>query len=512
VLELFFDGQAQTVARWPNQGFVRTGKVVDAGSRDAQRGPTFEYAGDRPARWTQAREAWLMGYWRYLWAEATLGLAAVDPQNRRLTAAHFYSYGGGIQADMPYYVFNLLEEIDAPGEWFLDRTSGVLYFWPPRDPARATVELSMLPGPMIQMDGASHVTLEGLLLELGRAQGVIIKGGTNCLLVGCTLRKLGGDGVTLDGGERHGLLGCDLYHLGRGGARVNGGDRRTLRPGRHFIENCHIYDFSRVDRTYTPAVWMDGVGHRIAHNSFHHSPGHAIRLEGNDHLLEFNDIHHVVLETDDQGGLDMHYNPTYRGNVLRHNFWHDIGSGGVPCGQAGVRLDDAICGVLIYGNVFHRCSHALFGGVQIHGGKENVLDNNLFVDCDYAVSFSPWGANRWKTFLGEAARSGRLITNELYFGRYPALTRLGENADVNSVWRNLVVNCGGLLTRDRGIQDVMDNLLVGGDPGFVDAARLNFALKPDARVFAQFGFRPIPFEEIGLYESEHRASPPRPAR
>jgi tetratricopeptide (TPR) repeat protein len=508
VLELFFDGQAQPVARWPNEGFVRTGKLVDAGSRDPQRGATFEYAEDRPARWTQAREAWLMGYWRYLWAEATLGLASVDPQNRRLTAAHFYSYGGGIQADMPYYVFNLLEEIDMSGEWFLDRSSGLLYFWPPGDPAQASVELSMLAGPMIQMDSVSHVTVDGLLLELGRAQGVVLNGGTNCLLVGCTVRKLGGDGVMVNGGARHGLLGCDLYHLGRGGARVNGGDRRTLRPGGHFIENCHIYDFSRVDRTYTPAVWMDGVSNRIAHNSFHHSPGHALRLEGNDHLIEFNDIHDVVLETDDQGGLDMHYNPTYRGNVIRYNAWRDIGSGDVPCGQAGVRLDDAICEVLIYGNVFHRCSHVLFGGVQIHGGKENIVDNNLFVDCDYAVSFSPWGTTRWKSFLAEASRSGRLITNELYFARYPSLARLGENADVNSIWRNLVVDCGGLLTRDRGIQDLMDNLIVSGDPGFVDAAQQNFALKATARVLAQFGFRPIPFEHIGLYASEHRASAP----
>jgi hypothetical protein len=508
VVELFFNGKAMQLARWPNQGFVRTGKVIDAGSTSARRGPTFEYGGDRPARWSQAPDAWLMGYWRYLWAEATLGLAAIDTQARRIVTAHPYTYGGGIQADMPYYVFNLLEEIDTPGEWYLDRSRGELYFWPPSDLSRATVELSMLAGPMVQLTGASHITLDGLLFELGRAQGVVITGGTNCLLAGCTLRKLGGDGVTIDGGAHHGVLGCDLYELGRGGTRVSGGDRKTLAPGGHFVENCHVHDFSRVDRTYTPAVWMDGVGNRIAHNSFHDSPGHAIRLEGNDHLIEFNDLHHVVLETDDQGGLDMHYNPSYRGNVLRYNFWHDIGSGGVPCGQAGVRLDDAICGMLIYGNVFHRCSHGLFGGVQIHGGKENIVENNLFVDCDYAVSFSGWGANRWKSFLGEAARSGRVFTNELYLARYPQLARLGDNADVNFLWRNLVVNCGGFLTRDRGIQDVMDNLIASADPGFVDAARQNFTLKNDARVFTQSGFRPIPFGEIGLYQSGHRASWP----
>jgi len=508
ILELFFNGQAMPVARWPNEGFVRTGKIIDSGSATARRGPVFEYQGDRPARWTQANQAWLLGYWRYLWAEATLGLAGVDVQNRRLIAAHPYSYGGGIQADMPYYVFNLLEEIDMPGEWFLDRDTGQLYFWPPRDPTRAVIEVSMLEGPLVQLSGVAEVTFEGLVLELGRSSGVVISGGSNCLLVACTVRKLGGDAVLIEGGTHHGLLGCDLYELGRGGARISGGDRATLSPGRHFMENCHVHHFSRVDRTYTPAVWLDGVGHRIAHNAFHHSPGHALRIEGNEHLIEFNDVHHVVLETDDQGGLDMHYNPTYRGNIIRYNFWHEIGSGNVPCGQAGVRLDDAICGVLIYGNIFYRCSHGLFGAVQIHGGKENILDNNLFVDCQYAVSFSPWGANRWRSFLAEAGRNQRVITNALYLARYPALAHLADNADVNSLWRNLVVNCGSVMTRDRGQQDLLDNWVVQADPGFVNPARGNFALRPNSRVWAQIGFRPIPVAEIGPYSSPHRATWP----
>ena len=91
----------------------------------------------------------------------------------------------------------------------------------------------------------------------------------------------------------------------------------------------------------------------------------------------------------------MFYDPGYRGNVFRYNFWHHIGSG-LSCGQAGIRLDDIICGVLIYGNVFYRCSHGGFGGVQMNGGRDNIVDNNLFVDCKYAVSFSPWPRERWQ--------------------------------------------------------------------------------------------------------------------
>ncbi|MCR4411170.1 MAG: hypothetical protein NUV77_01955, partial [Thermoguttaceae bacterium] len=113
VLELFFDGRPMPVARWPNDGFVRVGKVIEAGGKPGT-AAVFEYEGDRPGRWTQARQAWLFGYWHYLWADGTLGIASIDPQNRRIKTAEPYTYGDGILSGMPYYVFNLLEEIDAP--------------------------------------------------------------------------------------------------------------------------------------------------------------------------------------------------------------------------------------------------------------------------------------------------------------------------------------------------------------------------------------------------------------
>jgi len=134
-------------------------------------------------------------------------------------------------------------------------------------------------------------------------------------------------------------------------------------------------------------VLVDGVGSRISHNLMHDVRSSAIRLGGNDHMVEFNEVHHVVWESDDQGGVDMFGNATYRGNVFRFNYWHHVGGepgdgesgdGEAPdCGRAGVRLDDAISGVVVYGNVFHRCSAGRlgFGAVQIHGGKDNHVDN-----------------------------------------------------------------------------------------------------------------------------------------
>jgi thioredoxin-like negative regulator of GroEL len=502
IMELFFDGKPMQPARWPNEGFVQTGKVTDPKS-------TFEYQGDRPKRWGQARDVWMYGYWYWLWADAALGVDSIDTNTRRLKAKFTPNYG--IREGQPYFYYNLLEEIDVPGEWYLDRAAGILYFYPPADPAKATVQLSLLDAPLVQMDGVSQVTLLGLAFELGRGTGIEINGGDHCLVAGCTVRKLGGDAVILNGGTNHGVLGCDLHTLGRGGTRVAGGDRKTLTPGGHFVENCHVYDFSRLDRTYTPAVHMDGCGNRIAHNLFHHTPCHAMRIEGNDHVIEFNEVHHVVLESDDQGGVDMFYNPGYRGNLIRYNYWHDIKSA-VPLGQAAIRLDDAICGTLIYGNVFARCSNGLFGAVQIHGGKDNWVDNNLFLDCRYGISFSGWGPDRWKATLARPEIVKKLseevdITKPPYSTRYPELARLGEGEGINNVWRSVVYNCGEFLTRDRGLQDLMDNYVTSQDPGFADALKGDFRLRDDSPVYDRIGFRTIPFEEIGLYEDEYRASP-----
>jgi hypothetical protein len=504
VTELFFDGKAMQLARWPNSGFLTTGKVT-AGDK-----PAFEYDGDRPAQWKEPGKAWVFGYWAWDWAADTVAVSSIDPAAHTVTLAQGTSYG--IQPGHRYFFLNVLEELDQPGEWYLDREKEIAYLYPASDPAKADVRLSILEAPMVQMDEVSNVTLQGLTFETSRGDGVVINGGDHCLVAGCTIRDIAGTAVILNGGTGHGVLGCDLYTLGRGGTRVIGGDRKTLTPGGHFVENCDIRDFSRLVRTYAPAVFMDGCGNRIVHNLMHDSPGHAMRIEGNDHVIEYNDVHDVVYESDDQGGLDIWFNPSYRGLIMRYNYWHHIGSG-IPGGQAGIRLDDAISGVHIYGNVFYKCSSAQFGGIQIHGGKENVVENNIFVGCKAAISLSEWGEDRWRQFCAspEVIKATTVdvdITKPPYSTRYPDLAHLTENHGRNLIWRNLAFDCGQFLMRDPGVLDVMDNVVTAQDPGFVDAAHGDFRMKPGAAIYDRFGFEPVPFDEIGLYKVRLRATLP----
>ncbi|MCC6232900.1 MAG: right-handed parallel beta-helix repeat-containing protein [Verrucomicrobiales bacterium] len=513
-MELYVDSEPMTLARWPNEGFVMTGDVpgpLTLPAWDRKPGSPegrFRYEGDRPARWVGEPDAWLYGYWFWSWADSYEKIARIDTAAREIHLEkpwHTYGY----RKDQRYFALNLLSELDRPGEWYLDRASRRLLLYPDRDLTSALVELSGVASPLLDVEGASHLRLRGLLWEGGAGDGVLIRGGTDIQIEGCTIRKMSGTGIEIQGGHRHGVNSCDLHTLGRGGIALGGGDRRTLEPSGHRVENCHIHHLSRIDHTYTPGLWLDGVGHQVRNCLIHDVASSALRVEGNDHLIELNEAHRVVLESDDQGAVDMFGNPTYRGNVYRHNYWHHLGNwrseGDASHTQrAGIRLDDAICGTLVQGNIFQRCTTGKthFGGVQIHGGKENLVEGNLFLDCGAAVSFTPWGDKRWREFVAPAL-DAPAVDRRLYLDRYPALRRLAEDHDTNQVRNNLTVRCGALALRAPGSVRSEANRELPESTAFREG--------PDGRLVwsaaeaREHGVEAIPFARIGVLENAWRS-------
>ena len=521
-LELMFNGQPQTVARWPNRGFVEARSLEDPGSPANCRPAVLGYSDPRHERWTQAADPWLFGYFRYLWADTALPLGTIDTEARTLTTGAPYAYGGerGMSTDQGiiYYAFNLLEEIDEPGEYYLDRATGILYFYPPSDPNAATVEVGMLPTPMVTMAGVSDVRLEGLTLDLGRDSGAVLRDCQHCLICGCTVSRMAANGILIHGGQANGILSCDIHTIGRRATEVIGGDRETLTPGRHFVENCRIHAFGRIDRTYTPAIQLEGVGLRVAHNLMYDCPSSTMRIEGNDHLIEYNEVHSAVQESDDQGGMELYMNTTYRGVVFRYNKFHDLGKTGAETavhGQAAIRLDDAISGLHLYGNLFIRCANGNFGAVQMNSGRDNVIENNLFVDCRQAISGGWHRGNAVWQWLRDGETPDDFFFSELYTTRYPQLVGLLDEPGINHVWRNVFYQCGATATGNAEFLDLRDNGEYGSeDPGFVDAAGGDYRLRADAPVLTT-GFAPVPVEHMGLYADDLRPTWPvdvRPAR
>ncbi|MCX7045411.1 MAG: right-handed parallel beta-helix repeat-containing protein [Candidatus Sumerlaeota bacterium] len=510
-VELYVDGEPQTLARWPNDGFVKAGKLIEPGDKTKNAPSVFEYLDDRHARWVAAEDVWLFGYWHYLWADATLKIGKIDTSSKRIISAAPYWYGNqGMNAvqGIKYYAFNLLEELDRPGEWYLDRGKGLLYLWPTGDPQRQTIEIGLLASPFLTAANVSHIRMEGIVFDLGRLDGIRITDGDSIQLAGCVVRRVAGTGVAISGGVRHTLLGCDIHHIGRAATTLKGGNRTTLERADFLIENCHLHHFGRIDRTYTPAIQAEGAGMRFAHNLMNECPSSAIRADGNDMLFEYNETHSVVRESDDQGGMETFGNPSFRGMVFRYNRYENIGAAGAMVhGQAAIRFDDAISGMLVYGNIFIRSANGNFGAIQINSGRDNVMDNNIFVDCKQGIS---GGWNKGNKVWSDAERGVRpdIIRSSLYLQRYPEMARMLDGNGRNFAWRMALIDCGTPITRKGGFETLALRSWTSKDPGIAALAVNQWNLAADSELALRLGLRPIPVAEIGLYPDRTRASWP----
>jgi len=200
----------------------------------------------------------------------------------------------------------------------------------------------------------------------------------------------------------------------------------------------------------------------------------------------------------------MGRNPSERGNQLRFNYWHDIGS---PLGHGNnaIYFDDGAGGNTVFGNVLVRCGNpgrSSMGALFVHGGHQNRFENNVLVDCLRAIGATPWNDGRWAAFLKEyrpRMKDEVDIESPAYLQAYPELAGYlapDGTPRMNTAKHNLVVDCAQFI---KGNYLDEGNLTITGDPGFVDRATGNYALRPDAKVFADLpGFQPIPFEQIGL--------------
>ncbi|MFM1902936.1 MAG: hypothetical protein RLZZ440_836 [Planctomycetota bacterium] len=512
-LEVFDRAACLPIARWPNEGFATIGELLgdrpmtDGGLPGNSVGK-FTVEIDRLPAWQHEPDGWLFGYFFWDWSDSRQRIKAVDPAAHSIELEEPHTtYRSGQR----FYGFNMLCELDRPGEWCVDRERGILYLWP-LEGFNGEVTVTLLDHLLVCEDVA-RVNFEGLLLEGSRGTLVTITGGEQVTIGGCRLRNAGGWGVDVQGGREHAVLGCDLHDLGAGGVRLVGGDRPRLVPAGHRSENNHIHHYARLQRTYRPAVEIQGVGNRAAHNLIHDAPHNGILLGGNDHEIECNHIHDVCQETGDVGAFYMGRDWSMRGTVIRHNRFEDIEAPG-RLGAMGVYLDDCASGITIVGNFFLKAGRSAFMG----GGRDNVVENNIFIDGSPAVELDargigwfaptvvPGGTMRQK--LDEMPWQSPTWTN-----RYPEIARLLEEAPEmprnNIVRRNISV--GGTwatIEPAAGASVTFEHNLVDTDPRFVDAAAGDYRLADDSPAWG-IGFRRIPLERIGLEASLLRAQIPR---
>ncbi len=194
--ELFFNDKPMILARWPNHEWT-----LIATTPAGEKGPTITCGTDRPGTWAWSPDIWMHGYWGQEWADQYLRVASIGPDKRLITIANPQSkYGYHSRARC--YFLNVLEELDEPGEWYLDRQTGILYFWPPSPIARGKAIGSVLKEPLFLLRDTSFVTISNLTFSCTRGTAVQLIGGINNRVAWCRVHNIGGVGIVLGNASR----------------------------------------------------------------------------------------------------------------------------------------------------------------------------------------------------------------------------------------------------------------------------------------------------------------------
>lgn len=394
---LYLDGEPQTLARWPNGEWATFTNTVDQGLS----GPgAFVFEGDRAKRWNVEKGLWLTGYWKHDWADAYLRVKSFDSVSNVVRFAGRSPFGIGGQTwggkARRFYAVNLLEELDAPGEWFLDREKNLLYFKPVPGKEGKELVLASFDGTLFKMlAGAENVKIENLNFEFSHSAtpAIEIERGKNIKIENCTFSCLAGMAIKAYGTSIE-IADGKFRNIGGTVIRIDGGDRKLLRPARNLIKNCDIGFYGRFKQTFQPAVGIYGCGSAMRNCFVHDGPYIAVWYYGNDHLIADNEFTRVVLEAGDSAALYSGRDASSWGNVVFGNLIHDLGMNSeLSAFRMGVYLDDCDCGDRIVGNTFRTCGHAVFIG----GGNGNIVANNLMEDTPEAVHLDVRGMH-WKLY------------------------------------------------------------------------------------------------------------------
>jgi hypothetical protein len=525
---------------------------------------TFQYKTQDIRNWSHPEDGEVFVFPRYNWWNNIVKIKSIDRENRIITFSGDCSYP--IRPTDRYYVCNLFEELDAPGEWYLDKDTWTLYFYPPKDvdPNNMTVYAPTMRTILELGEGTSNVVFRGFTFECCEGTAIVLNKTKNCLIAANIIRNVGdynGSGVSVNDGSNNGVVGNDIYEIGSHGISISGGDRITLTPANNYADNNYIHHIG-VFYKQGVGIAMDGCGNITSHNLIHDGPRMGIMFSGNNLVIEYNHIRHLNLETADTGAVYTGGRDwiSSRGTIIRYNYFHDILGYGQEDGKWvsphyawGVYLDDNTGGVDVIGNIVTRCVRGL---IHLHNGRDNLIENNIFVDGKLQqVEYNGWNDKHsyWQSHLPtmiegyESVKDqpawknmrnmnihpkdavlpdGLIMTgnvfrrNIVYYSDPNAkLLQLRtvpfnhNEFDSNLYWHKGLPLSIPLKNVPEGAEwDEWHKLgkdlnSIVADPLFVDPNKEDYRLRDDSPAF-KLGFEQIPVDKIGPYKDELRASWP----
>ena len=494
-LALFHHNKEMQISRYPNQEVLAIAGLVDRGSKkmNGLKGSVtgkFFYEENLPSRWKKEKDIWLHGYWFWNWADQNQKVNKINFQEKIIELKkpyHYYGYRKGQE----FYAYNLLSEIDVPNEWYLDRETGNLYFYPDGDISKKNPPVVSVISDLITLVDVSYVSIKNISLAAAKNDGITLINGSNNLIDNVVIKNIGNNGVVIIDSINSKIANSKIFSIGATAITIKGGKRDTLVASNICAINNEIHGYATVKRTYRPGISLNGVGNCAKNNEIYNAPHIGIFFSGNNHLIEYNNIHHVVQKSNDAGAIYTGRDWTARGNIIRFNYLHDI-VGYKNNGAKGIYLDDEASGTLVSGNIFDNVKNATFIG----GGKNNIVENNLFINSEPSIHIDSRGSGWAKHMYNQLFNKLNSVpySSGIWKEKYPKLQNILEE--------NTRLPVGNIVNNNIFYDPKWDHISskariyikMKNNHFFVnEKPTLNYQLKSKVN-----GFQDIPFKRIGV--------------
>ena len=515
--ELFVNGGRRQRARSPNTGFFRVDGRVSAGN-PAQ----FKYHDDnlRP-QWATLGDVEVVGLEK--WAEFRLPIRVVDDTQHTVTLAQ----GRQAYADernARYWVENTADALDAPGEWYLDRHDGVLYYIPlPGEDmtriqviAAALVQLVRFEGDVQARRYVENITLRGLTFAYADwsmppsgyvdtqaaydvPAAIDAEAAHSCTIEKCVFIHLGSYAVALRrGSKRDRLVDNEMTDVGAGGVKI--GDPKGPRfaeeaTSGNLVSDNHIHDIGIV---YPAAVgvWIgESSDNIISHNEINDTYYTGISLgwtwgyghtAAHGNAVTFNSIHDIGRGLLSDLGC-IYTLGVQPGTLERNNVCHDVSR--YEYGGWGIYTDEGSSKIRIENNIVYRTED---GGFHQDYGRDNLVRNNIFALGQRA---------QIRRTRAEPQRSFSFEHNIVYWTQGQLFD--GRWEDHNYSFHHNLYYCSGGGAVQFGGQTFIDWRKLGqdqhsviADPLFLDPEHRDFSLRKGSPA-RRIGFRPIDVRGVG---------------
>lgn len=427
--KVYQDGFGMTNARWPNGYDFALTTAAAPDMHDKLTYNTEIIYFDNPeklALWKNAENAHAYIYRSSGYNASEKKIVGIDEEEKTVTFD--YRIASGQRIGDRFYIYNLLQELDVPGEYYIDAENQKLYLFP--TDSFLNIEIITSAENVVNISNSSGITVENMKIGKTRGNGIVIADSDHVNIKACEISGIGIYGLLGQRCTETTIDSCIVNDTSDGGILLNYSDAidPDLQPQHNSIKNCRVYNVG-TDNPIAGAVYMGGTGNTMQHNTIHDTPHMAIWFGGNDNTVEYNEIYNALKYCDDAGVIYGNPGILGQGNIVQYNYIHDcITFNNTPSELYFIYLDWNTSGITVSNNLFEipqtesPFAFGLFGG-----GRNNTLDSNVFVGDSCFVLSNRYeqgsmhdnliSSNYLANFingLSEAQRS-------LWFEKYPSI-------------------------------------------------------------------------------------------